>query len=151
MGARTDVRFLLFPAVCEWFYHVLTVPHVLSGVVSPFINLNIFFRGRGCSVPGSLCYSISNNKSQQRRSVFLRDVKVSPFPQNVLSRKCDNDCEDRRTKKTPVSESVDTAASGSHVVPVFCASTLGRLPNHQPSCLTGEVIASGADENARPS
>lgn len=108
----------------------------------PLSILTFFFRGRGCSVPGSPCSSISNNKSQQRRSAFLRDVKVPPFPQNVLSRKCDNDCEDRRTKKTPVSESV---------VPVFCASTLGRLPNHQPSCLTDEVIASGADENARPS
>jgi hypothetical protein len=45
MGARTDVRFLLFPAVCEWFYHVLTAPHVLSGV-PPFIILNFFSAAR---------------------------------------------------------------------------------------------------------
>jgi hypothetical protein len=35
-GLRTDVRFLLLSAVCEWFYHVLTVPHVLSGVTASF-------------------------------------------------------------------------------------------------------------------
>jgi hypothetical protein len=43
----------------------------------------------------------------------------------------------RRTKKGPVREfvRVDTVACGSRVVPLFCASTLGHLPNHQPSCL----------------
>ena len=103
-------------------------------------------------MPGSHYYSISNNKSEPEtlsRSAFLAGRPDPPtYPQNVLSRKRDNNCEDRRTEKTPVSEFVHTTACGIHVVPVFCASTLGRLPNHQPSCLTSEVIASGADENA---
>ena len=40
MGARMDIQFLPFLAVREWFYHILTAPHVLSGVVPLFIIIN---------------------------------------------------------------------------------------------------------------
>ena len=45
MGARTDVRFLLFPAVCEWFTTFSQLPMCLAASFPHFIILNGFSAG----------------------------------------------------------------------------------------------------------
>jgi hypothetical protein len=62
--------------------------------------------------------------------------------------------EDSRTEKTPVSEFVDTNLLhvGAMSFPCFvpALSAVYRTANlPAASCLAGEVIASGADENAK--
>ena len=60
-----DIQFLPFLAVRKWFYHILTAPHVLSGVVPLFIIINKFSAGEVAGCLAVFCYLISNNKSQQ--------------------------------------------------------------------------------------